>query len=213
MFVALAGVGGVIAVAAVAVWVRLGLRRRKDAASDYQRGLAETLLSAGLGGAADEVRQGESRPPVPPAEEIPDIEPGDVPGPAWTGPAAPAVVAGPTTTEPSGTSPEPTWPNPGELDAAATAEARDPVDLAAPDPADPDPADPDPADPDRADPDPASAGEEPARLGADSLDGPVPHGPSPLVPTPDGADGHSPTDPVHTRDIDRRWIAWLAKYL
>jgi len=25
--------------------------------------------------------------------------------------------------------------------------------------------------------------------------------------------GHSPSDPVHTRDIDRRWIAWLAKYL
>ena len=25
--------------------------------------------------------------------------------------------------------------------------------------------------------------------------------------------GHSPTDPVHIRDIDRRWIAWLAKYL
>lgn len=25
--------------------------------------------------------------------------------------------------------------------------------------------------------------------------------------------GHSPTDPVHQRDIDRRWIAWLAKYL
>jgi dipeptidyl aminopeptidase/acylaminoacyl peptidase len=25
--------------------------------------------------------------------------------------------------------------------------------------------------------------------------------------------GHSPTDPVHSRDIDRRWIAWLAKYL
>ena len=25
--------------------------------------------------------------------------------------------------------------------------------------------------------------------------------------------GHSPADPVHSRDIDRRWIAWLAKYL
>ena len=25
--------------------------------------------------------------------------------------------------------------------------------------------------------------------------------------------GHSPTDPVHSRDIDRRWIAWLGKYL
>jgi dipeptidyl aminopeptidase/acylaminoacyl peptidase len=25
--------------------------------------------------------------------------------------------------------------------------------------------------------------------------------------------GHSPTDPVHVRDVDRRWIAWLAKYL
>ena len=25
--------------------------------------------------------------------------------------------------------------------------------------------------------------------------------------------GHSPSDPVHSRDIDRRWIAWLAKYL
>ena len=25
--------------------------------------------------------------------------------------------------------------------------------------------------------------------------------------------GHSPTDPVHTRDVDRRWIAWLSKYL
>ena len=25
--------------------------------------------------------------------------------------------------------------------------------------------------------------------------------------------GHSPADPVHIRDIDRRWIAWLAKYL
>jgi dipeptidyl aminopeptidase/acylaminoacyl peptidase len=25
--------------------------------------------------------------------------------------------------------------------------------------------------------------------------------------------GHSPTDPVHNRDIDRRWIAWLGKYL
>lgn len=25
--------------------------------------------------------------------------------------------------------------------------------------------------------------------------------------------GHSPTDPIHTRDVDRRWIAWLGKYL
>jgi dipeptidyl aminopeptidase/acylaminoacyl peptidase len=25
--------------------------------------------------------------------------------------------------------------------------------------------------------------------------------------------GHSPVDPVHSRDIDRRWIAWLTKYL
>ena len=25
--------------------------------------------------------------------------------------------------------------------------------------------------------------------------------------------GHSPADPVHIRDVDRRWIAWLAKYL
>ncbi len=25
--------------------------------------------------------------------------------------------------------------------------------------------------------------------------------------------GHSPTDPVHMRDVDRRWIAWLEKYL
>jgi dipeptidyl aminopeptidase/acylaminoacyl peptidase len=25
--------------------------------------------------------------------------------------------------------------------------------------------------------------------------------------------GHSPSDPVHSRDIDRRWIAWLSKYL
>ena len=25
--------------------------------------------------------------------------------------------------------------------------------------------------------------------------------------------GHSPADPVHSRDIDRRWIAWLSKYL
>ena len=25
--------------------------------------------------------------------------------------------------------------------------------------------------------------------------------------------GHSPGDPVHSRDIDRRWIAWLARYL
>jgi dipeptidyl aminopeptidase/acylaminoacyl peptidase len=25
--------------------------------------------------------------------------------------------------------------------------------------------------------------------------------------------GHSPTDPVHTRDVDRRWVEWLAKYL
>jgi dipeptidyl aminopeptidase/acylaminoacyl peptidase len=25
--------------------------------------------------------------------------------------------------------------------------------------------------------------------------------------------GHSPGDPIHARDIDRRWIAWLGKYL
>jgi dipeptidyl aminopeptidase/acylaminoacyl peptidase len=25
--------------------------------------------------------------------------------------------------------------------------------------------------------------------------------------------GHSPGDPVHARDVDRRWIAWLTKYL
>jgi dipeptidyl aminopeptidase/acylaminoacyl peptidase len=25
--------------------------------------------------------------------------------------------------------------------------------------------------------------------------------------------GHSPSDPVHSRDVDRRWIAWLSKYL
>jgi dipeptidyl aminopeptidase/acylaminoacyl peptidase len=25
--------------------------------------------------------------------------------------------------------------------------------------------------------------------------------------------GHSPSDPVHSRDVDRRWIAWLAKFL
>jgi dipeptidyl aminopeptidase/acylaminoacyl peptidase len=25
--------------------------------------------------------------------------------------------------------------------------------------------------------------------------------------------GHSPSDPVHSRDVDRRWIAWLGKYL
>lgn len=25
--------------------------------------------------------------------------------------------------------------------------------------------------------------------------------------------GHSPTDPVHQRDVDRRWIEWLRKYL
>jgi dipeptidyl aminopeptidase/acylaminoacyl peptidase len=25
--------------------------------------------------------------------------------------------------------------------------------------------------------------------------------------------GHSPSDPVHSRDIDRRWIGWLEKYL
>ena len=25
--------------------------------------------------------------------------------------------------------------------------------------------------------------------------------------------GHSPADPVHARDVDRRWIAWLSKYL
>jgi len=24
--------------------------------------------------------------------------------------------------------------------------------------------------------------------------------------------GHSPADPVHARDVDRRWIAWLEKY-
>jgi dipeptidyl aminopeptidase/acylaminoacyl peptidase len=24
--------------------------------------------------------------------------------------------------------------------------------------------------------------------------------------------GHSPTDPVHQRDVDRRWLAWLAKH-
>ena len=24
--------------------------------------------------------------------------------------------------------------------------------------------------------------------------------------------GHSPADPVHSRDVDRRWIAWLEKY-
>ena len=25
--------------------------------------------------------------------------------------------------------------------------------------------------------------------------------------------GHSPTDPVHMRDVDRRWVEWLSKYL
>jgi dipeptidyl aminopeptidase/acylaminoacyl peptidase len=25
--------------------------------------------------------------------------------------------------------------------------------------------------------------------------------------------GHSPSDPIHTRDVNRRWIAWLSKYL
>jgi dipeptidyl aminopeptidase/acylaminoacyl peptidase len=25
--------------------------------------------------------------------------------------------------------------------------------------------------------------------------------------------GHSPTDPVHIRDVDRRWVDWLTKYL
>jgi dipeptidyl aminopeptidase/acylaminoacyl peptidase len=25
--------------------------------------------------------------------------------------------------------------------------------------------------------------------------------------------GHSPSDPVHSRDVDRRWIAWLGKFL
>jgi dipeptidyl aminopeptidase/acylaminoacyl peptidase len=25
--------------------------------------------------------------------------------------------------------------------------------------------------------------------------------------------GHSPTDPVHQRDVDRRWVSWLGKYL
>jgi dipeptidyl aminopeptidase/acylaminoacyl peptidase len=25
--------------------------------------------------------------------------------------------------------------------------------------------------------------------------------------------GHSPSDPVHSRDVDRRWVAWLSKYL
>jgi dipeptidyl aminopeptidase/acylaminoacyl peptidase len=25
--------------------------------------------------------------------------------------------------------------------------------------------------------------------------------------------GHSPTDPVHMKDVDRRWIDWLLKYL
>ena len=25
--------------------------------------------------------------------------------------------------------------------------------------------------------------------------------------------GHSPTDPVHVRDVDRRWVEWLSKYL
>jgi len=25
--------------------------------------------------------------------------------------------------------------------------------------------------------------------------------------------GHSPNDPVHIRDVDRRWLEWLGKYL
>ena len=25
--------------------------------------------------------------------------------------------------------------------------------------------------------------------------------------------GHSPSDPVHIRDVDRRWVEWLAKYI
>ncbi len=25
--------------------------------------------------------------------------------------------------------------------------------------------------------------------------------------------GHSPSDPVHSRDVDRRWIEWLTRYL
>jgi dipeptidyl aminopeptidase/acylaminoacyl peptidase len=25
--------------------------------------------------------------------------------------------------------------------------------------------------------------------------------------------GHSPNDPVHSRDVDRRWVAWLRRYL
>ena len=25
--------------------------------------------------------------------------------------------------------------------------------------------------------------------------------------------GHSPADPVHTRDMYRRWVAWMTKYL
>ena len=25
--------------------------------------------------------------------------------------------------------------------------------------------------------------------------------------------GHSPNDPVHMRDVDRRWLAWLGQYL
>ena len=25
--------------------------------------------------------------------------------------------------------------------------------------------------------------------------------------------GHSPSDPVRQRDVDRRWIGWLAHYL
>ena len=25
--------------------------------------------------------------------------------------------------------------------------------------------------------------------------------------------GHSPTDPVHIRDVERRWVEWLTKYL
>jgi dipeptidyl aminopeptidase/acylaminoacyl peptidase len=25
--------------------------------------------------------------------------------------------------------------------------------------------------------------------------------------------GHSPTDPVHARDVERRWVDWLKRYL
>ena len=25
--------------------------------------------------------------------------------------------------------------------------------------------------------------------------------------------GHSPTDPIHSRDVDRRWVAWLHQHL